>query len=285
MSKGRLINKILDWEMDQKAVILSGVRVKSQDHLPSVCIMGDSYDTLENCTIRNFPWLDVTLVKAIRCKFENCSFIQGTRFENCCFENCPDIQICGGYMEQCEIDQLETLFAHDMKMIGGTVRNSKGNTEFMMLLENGNLSGVTFENIVLTHGAYLAMGYGNACIEACCIKNCSTDRSDEQWFYIDSVGIILDDWRPFPEDSIYYCVRAYADCICLLRLFHSISFISLDYDLEEDETGLDVLKFILENGNDVKHINIHSAHPIGILQMQEFAETYFPNSKLTFNPM
>ena len=172
-----------------------------------------------------------------------------------------------------------------MKMIGGAIRNCRCNAEFMVLAENVSLSGVTFENVSLTHNAYAVMGYGNIHFEDCSFKNCATDRADQQWFYQDSIGIILDDWRPFPENSMYHCVRTYSDCVLLLRNYSKISYISLDYDLEEDQTGLDVMKYLMENGNVVEHLNIHSAHPDGIVKMQEFAVKYFPRAKLTFDPL
>ena len=96
--------------------------------------------------------------------------------------------------------------------------------------------------------------------------------------------IILDDRRPLPENSKYYnCVRTYAECALLLRNIHTISYISLDYDLGEGETGLSVLKYMKEVGNDVKHINIHSTHPTGVLKMREYAVQNFPEAELTFN--
>ena len=100
----------------------------------------------------------------------------------------------------------------------------------------------------------------------------------------DAMKIILDDRRSLPEDSKYYnCVRTYEECTLLLRNIHTISYISLDYDLGEGETGLSVLKYMVECGNDVKHINIHSTHPTGVEKMQEYAEQNFPDTELTFN--
>ena len=95
--------------------------------------------------------------------------------------------------------------------------------------------------------------------------------------------IILDDRRPFPENKTYNCVRTYEECVLLIRIFHTISFISLDYDLGGRETGLDVLAYMVECGNEVRHINIHSDHSIGVPKMREFAEKNFPNAELTFN--
>lgn len=100
----------------------------------------------------------------------------------------------------------------------------------------------------------------------------------------DEMKIILDDQRPLPEDSNQYnCVRTYEECALLLRVFHTISYISLDYDLGEGETGLSVLKYMVECGNEVKHINIHSTHPTGVQKMREYAEQNFPNTELTCN--
>lgn len=95
--------------------------------------------------------------------------------------------------------------------------------------------------------------------------------------------IILDDWRPFPKTGPYNCVRTYEECAFLIRNFHHITYISLDYDLEEEETGLSVLKYMVECGNEVKHINIHSTHPTGVPKMKEYTEKNFPNTELTFN--
>ena len=97
--------------------------------------------------------------------------------------------------------------------------------------------------------------------------------------------IILDDRRLMPEKGPYNCVRTYEDCIFLVRNFHTISFISLDYDLTGKETGFDVLVYMVENGNDVKHINIHSDHSIGVPKMRTYIEKHFPSTSLTFNPL
>ena len=94
--------------------------------------------------------------------------------------------------------------------------------------------------------------------------------------------IMLDDQRPMPEDK-YRCVRSYEDCIYYLKIFKQIAFISLDYDLGTEKTGYDVLEFMLTNGNEVEHINIHSDHSVGVPKMREFAEKHFPKATLTFN--
>ena len=94
--------------------------------------------------------------------------------------------------------------------------------------------------------------------------------------------IILDDRRSFP-DGPYNCVRTYEDCIRLLRVFRKASFLSLDYDLSSDKTGLDVLVYIHENDITAEQINIHSDHSEGGLKMRKYAEEHLPGVILTFN--
>lgn len=97
--------------------------------------------------------------------------------------------------------------------------------------------------------------------------------------------IILDDRRYVPSNSPYNVVRNYEDCVEMIRLFRKIAFISLDYDLGESKTGYDVLVYMVENKIDVKHINIHSDHSLGVPKMRQYCEQHFPNVSLTFNPL
>lgn len=101
----------------------------------------------------------------------------------------------------------------------------------------------------------------------------------------DTIKIILDDKRAFPHNGAYNCVRTYDECIFFLRNFHTISYISLDYDLGGKETGYDILCYLKESGNEVKHINIHSDHSEGVPKMRKFVEEHFPHTALTFNPL
>ena len=96
--------------------------------------------------------------------------------------------------------------------------------------------------------------------------------------------IILDDRRTF-TDGPYNCVRTYDDCIRLLRIFGKASFLSLDYDLGAEKTGLDVLIYMHENGIAAEKINIHSDHSEGVPKMRRYAEENFPKALLTFNQL
>ena len=97
--------------------------------------------------------------------------------------------------------------------------------------------------------------------------------------------IILDDRRYVPSNSPYNVVRNYEDCVDMIRLFRKISFISLDYDLGEGKTGYDVLVYMAENDIEVKHINIHSDHSVGVPKMREYVWEHFRSAEITFNPL
>lgn len=97
--------------------------------------------------------------------------------------------------------------------------------------------------------------------------------------------LILDDNRPFPERKGYNCVRTYEDCVFLLSVFKKLSFISLDYNLGEEKTGLDVLVYMFENKIEAEHINIHSDHERGKPKMIKYAMEHFPEAKVTTSPL
>ena len=96
---------------------------------------------------------------------------------------------------------------------------------------------------------------------------------------------IQDDRRYVPGNSPYNVVRSYEDCVEMIRLFRKISYISLDYDLGTVKTGYDVLVYMKENNIEVKHINIHSDHILGVPKMQAYIWENFPGVELTFNPL
>lgn len=96
--------------------------------------------------------------------------------------------------------------------------------------------------------------------------------------------IILDDRRDFPKGN-YNCVRCYKDCTMMLSIFRELEYISLDYDIGEEHTGLDVLVYMKEKGVKVEHINIHSDHKLGVPKMREYAEQHFHETSLTFNSL
>lgn len=99
--------------------------------------------------------------------------------------------------------------------------------------------------------------------------------------------IIVDDNRVFPNDDTYQCVRSYEACIQLLSNVQVVNFISLDYDLgdQNGKTGLSILEWLKQYHIIVKHINIHSDHSQGKIQMKHYAKDNFTNSIITMNAL
>lgn len=98
--------------------------------------------------------------------------------------------------------------------------------------------------------------------------------------------LILDDRREVGSGLSDYClVRNYMDCVELLSIFSDcLEFVSLDYDLGFSEyTGVDVLRFMYQEGIVPRHINIHSDHPVGRRVMNKFVKVSFPGVLLTMN--
>lgn len=91
--------------------------------------------------------------------------------------------------------------------------------------------------------------------------------------------LYLDDLRT-PTHNLHI-VRTYQECIDFLQSNH-VSFLSLDHDLGEEKTGYDVAKFLVEEGIDIKHINIHSANPVGRDNIVQLIQHYYPATKITF---
>ena len=60
--------------------------------------------------------------------------------------------------------------------------------------------------------------------------------------------------------------------------------ISLDYNLGEGGTGLEILEFMKVKGISFPVINIHSDNVIGRELMTEFCGKHFPESEVTFRP-
>ena len=93
--------------------------------------------------------------------------------------------------------------------------------------------------------------------------------------------LFLDDTREFPQSG-YECCRDSKTAIILLSIM-DFEFITLDYSLGGNDTGMEVLIWMSENKKHIPHINIHSNHILGRERMKEFCEKNFPDSKLTMN--
>ena len=91
--------------------------------------------------------------------------------------------------------------------------------------------------------------------------------------------LYLDDIRQ-PKHNNFYIVRNYEDCIHILKN-NTVYFLSLDHDLGEEKTGYDVAKYLVQEGIEIREINIHSANPVGRDNIIQLIKRYFPNTKIS----
>ncbi|MGN1127224.1 MAG: cyclic-phosphate processing receiver domain-containing protein [Ruminococcus sp.] len=92
--------------------------------------------------------------------------------------------------------------------------------------------------------------------------------------------LFVDDKRDAPSNE-YQVVRNFQFATTLLSVMN-FEFIDLDYSLEEDKTGLDILKWMYENNISVPHINIHSSNIEGRKEMLIYAKNHFPDTTVTY---
>jgi hypothetical protein len=91
--------------------------------------------------------------------------------------------------------------------------------------------------------------------------------------------LYLDDIRE-PIHNSFHIVRNYQECIDIIKN-NKIHFLSLDHDLGEKKTGYDVAKYLVQEGIEIKQINIHSANPVGRDNIIQLIGRYFPDTKIT----
>lgn len=95
----------------------------------------------------------------------------------------------------------------------------------------------------------------------------------------------IDDIRPNPNPDKFNKFKTVEEAIKMMSLLKP-THISTDYDLGKDKMdGLDLLKWMFENGIEPKSINIHSNHSTGKKEMLEYAKKHFKNTDITANPL
>ena len=95
--------------------------------------------------------------------------------------------------------------------------------------------------------------------------------------------LFVDDRREKPKTG--YDVQCYDVASAKLMLsVMTFDGISLDYDLGEGGTGVEILEFMKEQGIVFSCINIHSDHVIGRQEMSAFCAKWFPDTEVTFRP-
>lgn len=92
--------------------------------------------------------------------------------------------------------------------------------------------------------------------------------------------LYVDDRRPFPQSG-YECCRDVETAKLFLSLM-PFEVVSLDYNLGDGATGMEILEYMHQRGIKVSRINIHSNDSRGIAEMSAYCAEYFPGVEVTF---
>lgn len=93
------------------------------------------------------------------------------------------------------------------------------------------------------------------------------------------MNLFVDDRRSFPQTG-YQCCRDVEDATFLLSII-PFETVSLDYNLGDGRTGMEILEYMFKHNIKVSRINIHSDNTLGIEEMKAFCAEHFPNVELT----
>lgn len=96
------------------------------------------------------------------------------------------------------------------------------------------------------------------------------------------MNLFVDDRRPFPKSG-YECCRDVESATFLLSLM-PFETVSLDYNLGEGRTGMEILQYMHAHNVKVSRINIHSDNVLGIAEMTAYCAAHFPDVEVTFRP-
>ena len=95
------------------------------------------------------------------------------------------------------------------------------------------------------------------------------------------IHVYLDDLRPCPKGFVL--AKNMEECVELLTSCE-VDILSLDHDLGWDEpTGYDVAKYIVEHRLYPKVIYLHSANPVGRMNMYQLLYRYKPDHVKIYN--
>ena len=75
--------------------------------------------------------------------------------------------------------------------------------------------------------------------------------------------------------------RSFSDCINAFNE-HEVTFISIDYEIDDNFVALDLLKHLKANNIYVPFINIHTTNNIARSNIRAMIKKYFPETIITF---
>lgn len=98
--------------------------------------------------------------------------------------------------------------------------------------------------------------------------------------------LFVDDIRDIPKSEYYtYQIARTLEKAKMLLNYIEYTDISLDYDIGNGETTLDLLKYIKDEGiMGIRRINIHTDNPKKY-ELTRFIKSNFPDVSITYNEL
>lgn len=78
-----------------------------------------------------------------------------------------------------------------------------------------------------------------------------------------SYKLFLDDERTPKTKGPWVVARSYDEFVSIIKEKGAPIYISFDHDLGEEKSGLDCVKWLINNNIVVRDFNVHSANPVG----------------------
>ena len=123
--------------------------------------------------------------------FDDLEFEEGASIEDCIFENCGRVTVGECEVKSCIFTDVEIL-SRNSNFTDCTFNKIVCHDDCVISMEDGEISGCSFENIKLFEDSYLIEGFGDAWVEKCEFKDIQTERDDHEIFHMEEeAGFII----------------------------------------------------------------------------------------------
>ena len=173
---------VFDWKNNREEALENGIYEKHIFSGPYIMMRAD------NGVVAGHTFIN----------FEKLEFEEGTSVEDCVFENCGDITFDESKAENCIFTDVDTIFSTRSNFKNCKFKDIVGDRGCAISMEDGEITGCSFENIKLMDEAYLIEGYGEAWVENCTFKDIQTTREDRKLFIMEEErGFIIKKKKQF----------------------------------------------------------------------------------------
>lgn len=180
---------IFDWKNNKQEALKNGI-CEEQIFSVTRIVMKATDGVVAHHTFRNFEKLE---------------FEEGTRIEDCVFEDCGDITFDECKVDDCSFSRIETIFSARSNFTNSQFKELVCDNDMIISLEDSEISHCSFDDVELREDSYLCDGVGTSWIEHSSFSNIRTSREDKEIIICEeTVGKIFKKKKQFcivDEDS------------------------------------------------------------------------------------